>query len=112
MGQLTVDDSSRIRGDFDRTTWLHQLSGVTDGREGVPQFMGKRRQELVFAAIGISQLVLECAPLRQVAHHYHPAIRQWRAVPYRYKARVNPLARFDSRTHLPFVVDGFTLKSP
>src|SRR6266852_229120 len=106
MGQLTVDDPPRIGGHFNRTTWLHQLSGVTDGGEGVPQFVRERRQELVFGRIGMSELLLERAPLRQVAHHYHPAVRQGRAVPYRYEARVDPPARFSARADLPFVVDG------
>src|SRR5450432_1034038 len=109
MGQLTVDDPSRICGHFNRTTWLHQLSGVTDGSEGVPQFVRERRQELVLATIGISELLLERAPLRQVAHHYHPAVRRWRTVPYRYEARMDPPARFSARADLPFVVDGLAV---
>src|SRR5580704_462608 len=112
MGQLTVDNPSCVGGHFKRTTRLHQLSGVTDGGEGIPQLVGERRQKLILATVGISQLLFERAPLCQVAHHDHPAIRQRRAVPYRYEARMDPPTWFRSRADLTFVVDGFTANSP
>ena len=33
----------------------HDLGGIADRRDGVPQFVGEHRQELVFAAVGFPQ---------------------------------------------------------